>query len=105
MRIAIDATDLAVWMNGLPEPYRSYVMWLETDTDPAGNIREAACQRENALALAVMVRELKEELARMQGSWRLSICDRRRLAKSNRQLNKRLGEAIERILELKKKGP
>lgn len=39
-------------INALPEPIRKYVHDLETNADPAGNIRESICQRENAEALA-----------------------------------------------------
>jgi len=43
---------LCDWINSLPEPFRTFVMRLETDADPSGNIRDAVCQKENAMALA-----------------------------------------------------
>lgn len=57
----IDHKLLCDWVNSLPEPYRTYVMRIETSCDETCTIREAICQRQNAEALAVRVRELERE--------------------------------------------
>lgn len=54
-------------INALPLPIRRYIHDLTTNADPAGTIAEAACQRENALALTRRVKELEEEIASLKG--------------------------------------
>jgi hypothetical protein len=58
--------DLSAAINALPEPLRVFVHDLEARVDPAGDVRAAHVQRENALALAARVAEL-EELLGMAG--------------------------------------
>ena len=53
----------AMQVNALPERLRRYIHDIETSAaDQTGNIREAICQRENAMALAIRVRELEADL-------------------------------------------
>jgi hypothetical protein len=49
-------------INALPDPIRQYIHDLETNADPSGNIRDAICQRETAMALAKRVEELEKAL-------------------------------------------
>jgi hypothetical protein len=49
-------------INALPNPIRRYIHDLESNADPSGTIREAICQRENAMALAFRVKELEAEI-------------------------------------------
>jgi uncharacterized small protein (DUF1192 family) len=53
-------------INALPLPIRRYIHDLSTDADPSGTIREAICQRENALALTRRVEELEAEIAALK---------------------------------------
>ncbi|HWA29073.1 MAG TPA: hypothetical protein VG734_25710 [Lacunisphaera sp.] len=50
-------------LDALPESVRAYIMELEQQTVPNSAVRDAIVWRENALALAVRVRELEAELA------------------------------------------
>lgn len=54
-------TPTAANINGLPPALRRYIHDLETNADPAGTIREAICQRANAMALARRVKEIESE--------------------------------------------
>ena len=42
-------------VNALPEHARKYIMWLETDADPAGTVRENFRLTEENKALRVMI--------------------------------------------------
>jgi hypothetical protein len=47
-------------INALPEPLRRYIMELETNTDPAGMVRENALLRAQRDAIVVKLAELRE---------------------------------------------
>ncbi len=59
----IEHAALRDWFNALPEPFRGYVHWLDTNADPSWNIRDAVCWKENALACGARIAELEHELA------------------------------------------
>jgi len=59
LSIPPDWLPVAANISVLPYPLRRYIHDLETNCDPAGMVREAIVQRENAAALAVRVRELE----------------------------------------------
>lgn len=59
-------------INALPESVRRYIHDLETNADPAGTIREAICQKENAMALARRVEELEGETTRKELDQRIA---------------------------------
>lgn len=49
-------------INSLPLSVRQYIYHLETMSDPCGLVRDAATNRENALALQQKLVELKQQL-------------------------------------------
>lgn len=63
LKAAQDFVPDSAHINALPDPLRRFIHDLETNADPAGTIREAICQRENAMALAIRVNELESQLA------------------------------------------
>lgn len=55
---AVDVHGLPVEeINALPEHVRKYVMWLETEADPAGTIRENFRLNEENAALRALIRD------------------------------------------------
>lgn len=66
MKKVTDESLLAAEINALPERVRKFVHDLETRADPAGDVREAHVQRENATALLKRVEELEAEVERLE---------------------------------------
>lgn len=48
---AEQSAQLTREINALPEPLRTFVMWLETEADPAGTIRNVVLLREENAGL------------------------------------------------------
>ena len=63
MSVRSGAPPTAEELEASPESVRRYLMELETIADPSCLVRDAMAWQENALALAVRVRELEAELA------------------------------------------
>lgn len=59
-----DWTPTAEAINALPEPLRRYIHDLETNCDPAGNIRELALARDTIKYLEAQVLEARDHEAR-----------------------------------------
>lgn len=56
--ISSDWTPTGVNIGALPEPLRRYIMYLETNADPAGMVRENVMLRDENLALHKLLEEM-----------------------------------------------
>ena len=95
---------LCDWVNSLTEPFRGFVISLETNADPAGNIRDAVCQAENAKALAARARELEAELDLKQAEHDAANAElRRRITNQAESMGLPRIQDVAEIHELKQK--
>lgn len=62
--IASDWIPSADNINKLPDPLRKYIHDLETNTDPAGIVRENICLKENCKALQILIEQGRPKVSR-----------------------------------------
>ena len=53
-------------INALPKPLRDYIHWLETRSDPTGDLQQIASLTQQRDALIVKVKEQAEEIERLK---------------------------------------
>lgn len=84
-------------VNALPERVRRYIMWLETEADPAGTLRENFCLRENVAGLQEKVTCYRNELRRLRDAFVTAPIEDRRdpdYADEVRALGERIGFGV-----------